>query len=202
MMDRSFLLFVATMGAMQQGPALYWDLMCVEPDPGFAVNMFNYLTSSEPASVCPASADILSRVGTEMFWYLVCVLMSLLLVSVCSIGKSVKRKWSGMVSRVQEWRARPSPCRHCGTAPCLVERRALWKPSGPGKKSEANFAERSKAMLLFNCGLELSTDLTKELPQDDLYWERKSCDSFEEEQMVLFPKCIRRQIDYWYPVPR
>ncbi|XP_069136740.1 uncharacterized protein [Argopecten irradians] len=64
-------------------------------------------------------------------------------------------------------------CRHCGTIPCQVKRRSLWKPSESRKRDKANFEERSKAMRLFHYGLELSVVLTKELPRDDHYCQRK-----------------------------
>ncbi|XP_033741987.1 uncharacterized protein LOC117328652 [Pecten maximus] len=131
-----------------------------------------------------------------------CAPMTMLFANASSIGNSAKRKWKSMVSMFQEWRARPSTCRSCGTVPCQVERKTPWKPSTSLQKDKKNFSERSKAMLLFNYGLELSVVLTKELPQDDLYWKRKMCGHFEEEHMVIFPRCIQRQINNWYPVPR
>ncbi|OWF38794.1 hypothetical protein KP79_PYT16678 [Mizuhopecten yessoensis] len=142
------------------------------------------------------------RIGNEGFYNLLCVLLTLLLGFAPSIGQIVKEKCSAAVSMFQEWRARPSLCRHCGTAPCQVKRRSLWKPSGTRKKDKANFAKRSNAMMLFYCGLDLSVVLNKELPLDDLYWKRKLVQHFEEEHMVFFPLCIQRHINYWYPVPR
>ncbi|XP_060083090.1 uncharacterized protein LOC132562362 [Ylistrum balloti] len=56
-------------------------------------------------------------------------------------------------------------------------------------------------MEMFSYGLELSMVLTKELSRDDFYMERKFCHQFEEKHMVLFPLCIQRQINHWYPVP-
>ncbi|XP_021357367.1 uncharacterized protein LOC110452931 [Mizuhopecten yessoensis] len=197
-----FLIFVVMMCAMHQGPAVYRDLTCVEPEPGYAKRLFYYFNAGEIVKVCPTVADLTSRIGNEVFCYLLCVLLTLLLGYAPSIGKVVKEKWSAAVSMFQEWRARPSICRHCGTAPCQVKRRSLWKPTGSCKRDKANFAKRSNAMMLFYYGLELSIVLTKELPWNDLHWERKFVQHFEEEHMVLFPVCIQRQIDYWYPVPR
>ncbi|XP_021359471.1 uncharacterized protein LOC110454337 [Mizuhopecten yessoensis] len=198
---RLFLVFVVTLCAMHQGPAVYRDLTCVEPEPGYAKRLFYYFTASEIKKVCPTVTDLTWRIGNEVFYNLLCVLLTLLLGYGPSIGKIVKEKWSAAVSMFREWRARPSLCRHCGTAPCQVKRISLWKPSGTRKKDEANFAKRSNAMMLFYYGLEWSVVLTKELPWNDLYLKRKFVQHFEEEHMVLFPVCIQRQINYWYPVP-
>ncbi|XP_021356683.1 uncharacterized protein LOC110452455 [Mizuhopecten yessoensis] len=197
-----FLIFVVMMCAMHQGPAVYRDLTCVEPEPGYAKRLFYYFNAGEIEKVCPTVADLTSRIGNEVFCNLLCVLLTLLLGYALLIGKVVKEKWSAAVSMFQEWRARASICRHCGTAPCQVKRRSLWKPSGTRKKDKANLAKRSNAMMLFYYGLELSVVLTKELPWNDLYSERKLVQHFEEEHIVLFPVCIQRQINYWYPVPR
>ncbi|XP_033741555.1 uncharacterized protein LOC117328195 [Pecten maximus] len=199
---RLFLIFVVMLSAMHQGPAAYRDFTCVEPEPGYAKRLFYYFTSRDVERICPAGADLIWRIGKEVFITLLLVLITLLLGYAPSIRNGAKEKWTTMFSMFQAWRTRPSRCRHCGTAPCQVKRRSLWKPSGSRRKDEANFAKRSNAMMLFNYGLELSVVLTKELPQDDTYWERKFCHNFEEKHMVLFPLCIRRQIDYWYPVPR
>ncbi|XP_021357915.1 uncharacterized protein LOC110453329 isoform X1 [Mizuhopecten yessoensis] len=188
-MNMLFLIYVVVMlSAMQQGPAVYRNLTCVEPEPGY----------NQAEKVCPTPVTLTWRLGNEVFCTLLCVLLALLFGFAPSIVKSAKEKWS----MFQEWRARPSICRHCGTAPCQVKRRCLWKPSKSRKRDKANFAERSKAMMLFNYGLAFSFELTMELPLDDLYWERRFCDQFEEKHMVLFPLCIQRQINYWYPVPR
>ncbi|XP_021351003.1 uncharacterized protein LOC110448856 [Mizuhopecten yessoensis] len=197
-----FLICVVMMYTMHQGPAVYRDFACVEPEPGYAKRLFYYFTASEIEKVCPTVTDLTWRIGNEVFNNLMCVLLTLLLGYAPSIGQIVKEKWSAAVSMFQEWRARPSLCRHCGTAPCQVERRSLWKPSGTRKKDKANFAKRSNAMMLFYYGLELSVVLTIELPWNDLYWKRKFVQHFEEEHMILFPVCIQRQINYWYPVPR
>ncbi|XP_021364960.1 uncharacterized protein LOC110457843 [Mizuhopecten yessoensis] len=198
---RLFLIFLVMMYAMQQGPAVYRDLTCVEPEPGYAKRLFYYFTASEIEKVCPTVTDLTWRIGNEVFYSLLCVLLILLLGYAPSIGNIVKEKWSAAVSMFQEWRAHPPLCRHCGTAPCQVKRRSLWKPSGTRKKDEANFAKRSNAMMLFYYGLDLTVVPTKELPWNDLYWKRKLVQHFEEEHMVLFPLCIQRHINYWYPVP-
>ncbi|OWF37295.1 hypothetical protein KP79_PYT12682 [Mizuhopecten yessoensis] len=186
---------MASARASERGPA------SVEPEPGYAPRLFHYFTASGIEKVCPAPADLIRRIGNEVFCILLSKLLALLLGYVPSIGNIAREKWSAMVSMFQGWRARPSRCRHCGTTPCQVKMKCLWMPSGPRKRSKANFTERSKAMMLFSYGLELSVQLTKELPQDDLYWQRKFCDQFEEKHMVLFPLCIQRQVNLWYPVP-
>ncbi|OWF48915.1 hypothetical protein KP79_PYT12475 [Mizuhopecten yessoensis] len=89
------------------------------------------------------------RIGYKVIFNLLCVLPTLLLGHAPSVGKVIKEKWSAAVSMFQEWRARLPLCRHCGTAPCQVKRRSLWKPSGTRKKDKANFAKRSNAMMLF-----------------------------------------------------
>ncbi|XP_021341809.1 uncharacterized protein LOC110442493 [Mizuhopecten yessoensis] len=197
-----FLIYVVMMSAVHRGPAVYRDLTCVELEPGYTKRFFQYFTATEIEKVCPTSADLTWRIGNEVFCTLLCVLLTLLLGYAPSIRKSAKERWSAMVLMVRAWWNRPSRCRHCGTVPCQVKRRSFWKPSGSRKRDKANFAKRSEAMMLFNYGLELSVVLTKELPQDNLYWERKFCQRFEEAHMVLFPLCIQRQINYWYPVPR
>ncbi|OWF45226.1 hypothetical protein KP79_PYT20909 [Mizuhopecten yessoensis] len=174
----------------------------VEPVTGYAQRLFHYFTATAVEKVCPTPAGLAWRIGNEVFWILLCVILSVLLRYAPSVGASAKEKWSAIVTIVHEWRTRPSQCRYCGTAPCQVKRRSLWKPSGYRKRDKVNFAERSNAMMLFNYGLELSIVLTKELPQDDLYWQRKFCQRFGEEHMVLFPLCIQRHINYWYPIPR
>ncbi|OWF41089.1 hypothetical protein KP79_PYT21024 [Mizuhopecten yessoensis] len=197
-----FLIFVVMLCAMHQGPAVYRDLTCVEPETGYAKRLFYYFTASEIEKICPTVTKLTWRFGNEVFYNLLCVLLTLLLGYAPSVGKIVKEKMSAAVSMFQEWRARPSLCRHCGTAPCQVKRRSLLKPSVTRKKDKANFAKRSNVMMLFYYGLELSVVLTKEMPWNDLYLERKFVQHFEEEHMVLFPLCIQRQINYWYPVPR
>ncbi|XP_021379095.1 uncharacterized protein LOC110466713 isoform X2 [Mizuhopecten yessoensis] len=174
----------------------------VEPELGYAKRLFHYLNAGEIEQVCPTVANLTWRIGMEVFYNLLCVLLTLLLRYAPSVGKIVKEKWSAAVSMFREWRSRPSLCRHCGTAPCQVKRRSLWKPSGTRKEDKANFAKRSNAMMLFYYGLELSEVLTKELPWKELYLERKFVQHFEEEHVVLFPVCIQRQINYWYPVTR
>ncbi|XP_021365686.1 uncharacterized protein LOC110458353 [Mizuhopecten yessoensis] len=199
---RSFLLFVVLLSAMLQGPAQYLDLTCVEPEPGYGRRVFHYFTATEIEKVCPTSADLTWRIGKEIFCTLLCVLLMLLLDYVPSIANGAKVRWPAMVSLVREWINRPSRCRHCGTAPCQVKWKCLWKTKGFRKRDSANFVERSKAMMVFNYGLSISVELTKELPLDDLFLERWFCQRFEEEHMVLFPQCIQRHINYWYPVPR
>ncbi|OWF56589.1 uncharacterized protein LOC110445794 [Mizuhopecten yessoensis] len=199
---RLFLIFVVMTCALSQGPAVYRDLTCVEPEPGYAKRLFYYFTASEIEKICPTVTDLTWRIGNEVFYNLLCVLLTLLLGYAPLVGKVVKEKWSAAVLMFREWRARLSLCRHCGTAPCQIKRRSLWKPSGTREKDKANFAKRSNAMMLFYYGLELSVVLTKELPWNDLYLERKFVQHFEEEHMALFPVCIQGQINYWYPVPR
>ncbi|OWF42703.1 hypothetical protein KP79_PYT15782 [Mizuhopecten yessoensis] len=171
----------------------------VEPEPGYAKRLFYYFTTSEIEKVCPTVTELTWRIGNEVFYNLLCVLLTLLLSYATLVGKIVKEKWSAAVSMFQEWRARPSLCRHCGTAPCQVKRRSVWKLAGTRKKDKANFAN---AMMLFYYGLDLSVVLTKELPWNELHRKRKFIQHFEEEPMVLFPLCIQRHINYWYPVPR
>ncbi|XP_021340782.1 uncharacterized protein LOC110441839 isoform X2 [Mizuhopecten yessoensis] len=180
---RLFLIFVVMMCAMHQGPTVYRGLTCVEPEPGYAKRLFYYFTASEIEKVCPTVTALTRRFGNEVFYNLLCVLLTLLLGYASLVGKVVKEKWSAAVSMFQKWRARPSLCRHCGTAPCQVKRRSLWKPSGTRKKDKANFAKRSNAMMLFYYGLELSVVLTKELPWNDLYLQRKLVQHFEEKHM-------------------
>ncbi|XP_021368694.1 uncharacterized protein LOC110460216 [Mizuhopecten yessoensis] len=199
---RLLLIYLVLLSAVQQGPAAYRDLMSVGSEQGYAQKMFHYFSTTAIENVCPTPADLAWRIGNEVFCTLLCLLLSLLLRHAPSIAKSAKGKWSALVTTVHEWRNRPSRCRHCGTAPCPVKRRSLWKPSESRKRDKVNFAARSKAMMMFNYGLELSVVLTKGLPQDDLYLERKFCQRFEEEHMALFPLCIQRQINYWFPLPR
>ncbi|XP_033743816.1 uncharacterized protein LOC117329786 isoform X2 [Pecten maximus] len=204
-MDRPskvLLMSLALMSAIHQLPSVYQYFTCVESEPGYLSATLNYLAGTEAENICPAPADVLWGIGTEVVCNLMCAPMTMLFANASSIGNSAKRKWKSMVSMFKDWRARPSTCRSCGTSPCQVERKRLWQPSESRHRSKTNFSERSKAMLLFNYGLELSADLTKELPKDDLYWQRKMCAHFKEEHMVLFPKCIQRQINNWFPVPR
>ncbi|XP_060065492.1 uncharacterized protein LOC132545839 [Ylistrum balloti] len=196
------LLFVVMLTTIHQGPAAYRDIMCVEPEPGYLNRFYHYVTANEIKKVCPTPADLILRIGHEMFYTLMCVFLTLFMGYAPSLGNGVKQTLLATFAKFKEWRTRPSRCPHCETAPCQAKRRSLWKPSGSRKRDKANFAERAKAMELFNYGLELSVVLTKELPRDDLYWERKFCHQFEEKHMVLFPLCIQRQINYWYPVPR
>ncbi|XP_060068772.1 uncharacterized protein LOC132548890 [Ylistrum balloti] len=196
------LLFMVMLSTVHQGPAAYRDLMCVEPDPGYMKRFYHYVTANGIKKECSAPVDIFLRIGHEVFYTLMCVFLTLFLGYVPSLGNKAKQALSAILSKFKEWRTRPSRCPHCGTVPCQIKRRSLWKPSGSRKKDKGNFAERAKAMELFNYGLELSVVLTKELPRDDLYWRRKFCHQFEEKHMVLFPLCIQRQINYWYPVPR
>ncbi|XP_060068721.1 uncharacterized protein LOC132548843 [Ylistrum balloti] len=196
------LLFVVMLSTIHQGPAAYRDLTCVEPEPGYVKRFYHYVTANEIKKECPTPADLILRIGHEMFYTLVCVLLTLLLGNAPSLGNRIREAVSAIFLKFKEWRTRPSRCPHCGTVPCQIKRKSLWKPSGSRKKDKANFAERAKAMKLFNYGLELSVVLTKELPRDSLYWERKFCHQFEEKHMVLFPLCIQRQINYWYPLPR
>ncbi|XP_060067407.1 uncharacterized protein LOC132547641 [Ylistrum balloti] len=199
---RSFLLFVVMLSAIQQGPAVYRGLVCVEPAPGYVQRFYHYFAASEFEKICPTSADIALQIGNEILCTLLCTLVSLLLRNIPAIGRFTRKGCSTMMSMIHEWRTRPSRCPHCGTVPCQVKRRSLWKPSGSRKIDKANFTQRAKAMELFNYGLELSVVVTKEIPRDDFYWQRKFCHQFEEKHMVLFPLCIQRQINYWYPVPR
>ncbi|OWF55966.1 hypothetical protein KP79_PYT23037 [Mizuhopecten yessoensis] len=174
----------------------------MEPEPGYAKRLFYYFTASEIEKVCPTVTDLTWRIRTAVFYCLLWMLLTLMLGYAPSIGKTVKEKLSAAVSMFQEWRACPSLCRHCGTAPCQVKRRSLWKPSGTRKKDKANFTKRSNAMMLFYYGLDLSAVLTKKLRWNDLYLERKLVQHFEEEHLRLFPLCIQRHINYWHPVPR
>ncbi|XP_069129015.1 uncharacterized protein [Argopecten irradians] len=171
---RLLLTWLAMVGTMHQAPAIYRDLICEEPELGFAIKMLYRLTGSEVERVCPAPCDIIWRIGEEAFWNVL----------------------------YRDWRARPVRCQDCGTTPCQVERKTLWKPVGSRKREMANLSHRSKAMRLFSDGLELSVMLTKELPEDELYWQRKCYDQFGEDQVKLFPRCIRKKLDYWYPIPR
>ncbi|XP_060080862.1 uncharacterized protein LOC132560219 [Ylistrum balloti] len=195
-----FLIFVVMLSAMHQGPAVYREYTCVEPEPGYLKRLLSYFSGREIENVCPTLTDLIMRNINGIFTSVLLMVLPLLLGYV--VGNAIKEKSSIIFSTFLEWKTSPSLCRHCGTAPCLAKRRYLWKPSGSRKRDKANFAERSNAMLLFNYGLELSVMLTKELPQDDLYWERKFCHQFKEKHMALFPLCIQRQINYWYPVPR
>ncbi|XP_069129014.1 uncharacterized protein [Argopecten irradians] len=195
---RLLLTWLAMVGTMHQAPAIYRDLICEEPELGFAIKMLYRLTGSEVERVCPAPCDIIWRIGEEAFWNVLCVLMTMLLTYATSIGESAKKK----IKEYRDWRARPVRCQDCGTTPCQVERKTLWKPVGSRKREMANLSHRSKAMRLFSDGLELSVMLTKELPEDELYWQRKCYDQFGEDQVKLFPRCIRKKLDYWYPIPR
>ncbi|XP_069142728.1 uncharacterized protein [Argopecten irradians] len=195
---RLSIILVVMLSAIHQGPATYTDLMCVEHETGFAEKLFHYFAGTEIERRCPRQADVLWRMVNEVLCNIFCILTTLLL----GHAPLIKKKWAIMATKFQKWRTRPRFCRHCGTIPCQVKRRSLWKPSGSRKRDEANLKERSKAMRLFHYGLELSVVLTKELPPDDHYWQRKFCDKFEEEHMVLFPLCIQRQINEWYPLPR
>ncbi|XP_021347679.1 uncharacterized protein LOC110446724, partial [Mizuhopecten yessoensis] len=100
-----FLIFVVMMCAMHQGPAVYRDLTCVEPEPGYAKRLFYYFNAGEIEKVCPKAADLTLRIGNEIVCNLLCVLLTLLLGYAPSIGKVVKEKWSAAVSMFQEWRA-------------------------------------------------------------------------------------------------
>ncbi|XP_021349638.1 uncharacterized protein LOC110447961 [Mizuhopecten yessoensis] len=199
---KSFLMFLVMLSAMRLGPTAYKDLTCVEPVHGYAQRVVHFFTASEIEKVCPTHLDVACQIGNDALCTLFSKLLTLLVVHMSWIGNTLTKKWSSMVSKAQEWKNRRPLCGYCGTAPCQVLRRSKWHPSGPRERDEANFSERSNAMMLFNCGLEVSTILTKELPQDELYWTRRSCQKFEEEQLSLFPLCIQRQIDLWYPVPR
>ncbi|XP_069136867.1 uncharacterized protein [Argopecten irradians] len=194
---RLSIILVVMLSVIHQGPSTYTDLMCVERESGYSERLFHYFAGTEIKG-CPRKADLLWRMVNEVLCNILCLLVTLLM----GHASLIKKKWNVMTTKLQKWRTRPTLCRHCGTIPCQVKRRSLWKPSGSRKRDKANFKERSKAMRLFNYGLELSVVLTKELPRDDHYWQRKFCDKFEEEHMVLFPLCIQRQINTWFPIPR
>ncbi|XP_069107531.1 uncharacterized protein [Argopecten irradians] len=189
------IILVVMLSALHQGPATYTDLMCVEHETGYTERLFHYFAETE-IERCLRQAEILWRMVNAVLCNIICITLLL------GHAPLIKKRWIAMVAKFKEWRTRPKFCRHCGTTPCQVKRKSLWKPSGPRKRDEANFKERSNAMMLFRYGLELSVVLTKELPQDDLYWQRQFCNKFEEKHMVLFPLCIQRQINYWFPVPR
>ncbi|XP_033733666.1 uncharacterized protein LOC117322831 [Pecten maximus] len=199
-----FLIFMVILNVMQQSPAAYRDLTCVEPEPGYTKRMLYYFTAREVEKACPTQVDLILRIGNEVFCTFLCGIVSLMLaytyVYAPLIGNCAKKRWTVMVFMFQAWRTRRSLCRFCGTSPCQAKRTS-WKRFRPRIKNVTEFEERSNAMRLFSLGLELSVDLTKELPRDELYWARKYCDQFEEDHMVLFPLCIQRQINDWYPVP-
>ncbi|XP_033753368.1 uncharacterized protein LOC117336822 [Pecten maximus] len=199
-----FLIFVVILNAMQQGPAAYRDLKCVEPEPGHTKRLLYYFTSREIEQVCPTQVELMWRIGNDVFRTFLCGVITLMLVYtyVCapSIGNRAKKRWTTNVCMFQAWITRRSLCRFCGTSPCQAKRTS-WKRFRLRIKNVTDFEERSNAMRLFSLGLELSVDLTKELPRDELYWARKYCDQFEEDHMVLFPLCIQRQINDWYPLP-
>ncbi|XP_033759898.1 uncharacterized protein LOC117342042 [Pecten maximus] len=144
-----FLILVVMLSALQQGPAAYRDFTCVEPEPGYAKRIFYYFTAREIERMCPARADLMWRIGSEVFCNLLGVLITILLGYAPTIRNNTRERWTAMISMFQEWRTRPSLCPHCGTAPCQVKRRSLWKPSGSRKRDNANFKERSNAMMLF-----------------------------------------------------
>ncbi|XP_060067954.1 uncharacterized protein LOC132548148 [Ylistrum balloti] len=198
----SFLIFIILLCAIREGPTTYKDLGCVEPEHGYVHRLIQYFTATKIEKLCPTHMDLVCRIGYEVFSIIICMLITLLLVSVPSIGIALKNRLSRMVSMAQEWKNRVFRCRYCGTNPCQVKRRSTWLKLRPPSNNNDNYSERSNAMMLYNCGLEVSTLLTKELPQDDTYWERRFCQTFEEKHMRLFPLCIQRQIDNSYPVPR
>ncbi|OWF38045.1 hypothetical protein KP79_PYT12799 [Mizuhopecten yessoensis] len=78
--------------------------------------MENQIRSGNP-KMCIGSADrrtgervdgktpYQNRIGMEVFYNLLCVLLTLLLRYAPSVGKIVKEKWSAAVSMFREWRS-------------------------------------------------------------------------------------------------
>ncbi|XP_033732221.1 uncharacterized protein LOC117321779 [Pecten maximus] len=194
---KSFLIYMGMLSAIQHGPAVYKDIKCVEPEPGYVLQLIRYFTATEIQKECPAPEDIAWRFGYEVICIVVCVLLTQMIAYAPSIGNTARRS----LSKARNWIKRPWRCRYCGSAPCQVLRKSTSDQLVPRREDSGDHSERSNAMMLFNCGLEVSTLLSKELPQDDLYWERRFCRTFEEKHLCLFPLCIQRHINSLYPAP-
>ncbi|XP_069109634.1 uncharacterized protein [Argopecten irradians] len=199
-----FLIFLVIICVVQQGPVAYRGITCVEPEPGYTKIILNYLTARDFPKACPTHGYLLLTIGNEVFYTMLRGIVSLMIVYAYVyaplIGKRTKQRWRTVRSMFREWRARRSLCRFCGTDPCQAKR-ASWKRFEPRVWNVVDFEKRAHAMKMFSQGLELSVDLTKELPRDELYWARKYRDYFEEEHLALFPLCVQRQINAWYPLP-
>ncbi|XP_069133262.1 uncharacterized protein [Argopecten irradians] len=199
-----FLIFLVIISVVQQGPAASKGIMCVEPELGYTKIISNYFTATDFRKACPTQGDLLWTIGNEAFCTILCGIVSLVIsyshAYAPLVGKRSKERWRTVCSMFREWRARRSLCRYCGTDPCQAKR-ASWKRFEPRVWNLVDFEKRSHAMRMFSQGFQLSVELTKELPCDELYWARKFCDYFEEEHLALFPLCVQRQINAWYPVP-
>ncbi|XP_069107161.1 uncharacterized protein, partial [Argopecten irradians] len=155
---------------------------------------------------CPTHGALLLRIGNEVFCTVLCAITSLILVYTYMyallVGNHARKFWKAIGVIFREWRARRSLCRFCGTDPCQARRTSWRRHEARMLNHMVDFEKRSHAMWMFSLGLELSATLTKELPRDEKYWARKYCADFQEEHMALFPLCVQRQINAWYPLPR
>ncbi|XP_069107130.1 uncharacterized protein [Argopecten irradians] len=200
------LIFMVILCAAQQGPVAYRGFTCVEPEVGYMERMINYFVARKVEKTCPTHGALLLRIGNEVFCTVLCAITSLILVYTYMyallVGNHARKFWKAIGVMFREWRARRSLCRFCGTDPCQARRTSWRRHEARMLNHMVDFEKRSHAMWMFSLGLELSATLTKELPRDEKYWARKYCADFQEEHMALFPLCVQRQINAWYPLPR
>ncbi|XP_033760739.1 uncharacterized protein LOC117342650 [Pecten maximus] len=200
--ELSFVVLVAMLYIMYYAPAMYWELTCVEPEPGYAQRLLHFFIGTEIKKLCPKPIFFTWNIGKDIYNAVVSAITNVMIGWILRcFGKFVHKRLFLVVSRILKWKLHTPHCSYCGTSPCQVDRRRFWKPSEPRPRVRANLVERSNVMKRFSRELELCVEMTNELPQDYTYWVRKFCQRFGEEQLILFPLCIQRQINYWYPLP-
>ncbi|OWF38594.1 hypothetical protein KP79_PYT08971 [Mizuhopecten yessoensis] len=168
-----------------------------EPAQGYVQQLYSYLSSSEVPKVCPSSQDIVHWICVE---YTTTVLYIVAMLILPSVDKKLWKRWPRAMSRLLKLAVlieRISTfsalirCRHCGTYPCQAEREYSWKPPGSCQRTADNYIRRAVAVIRLQKELVDSGTLPEEsIPQNVVYLES------------IFPLCIQRQLDIWYPLPR
>ncbi|XP_069133263.1 uncharacterized protein [Argopecten irradians] len=194
-----FLIFLVIICVVQQGPVAYRGITWFSS--GARARKYTKNTSTNYFTRTPDFRKTIGKEGILYHSLWNCVSGDFLLTCVRTTSwKALQRKMENRLFHVQGMESSSLLCRYCGTDPCQAKR-ASWKRFEPRVWNLVDFEKRSHAMRRFSQGLQLSVELTKELPCDELYWARKFCDYFEEEHLALFPLCVQRQINAWYPVP-
>ncbi|XP_060062628.1 uncharacterized protein LOC132543175 [Ylistrum balloti] len=99
-----FLIFVVILSAVYQGPAVYRNLTCVEYELGYVERMLYYLTTREMVTICPTRADLIWRIGNEVFCTFLSVLLTLILSYTPLVENITKERSSAVVTMFQKWR--------------------------------------------------------------------------------------------------
>lgn len=198
-MNFDALVYAGVVIFFDNGASAYRTLTCVEPEPGFLSRLNHYITGTEVPKVCLTRPEIVKRcvVCLLAYGFLICIILLIPYI------RPTCRYIMGSLSKARQWIIGPRRCPHCRTDPCQVMRKSTLNQLNQHNRKIGILAERSIAMMVFNCGLEVSTLLTTELAQDDQYLERRLCQNqFEEKHMELFPVCIQKHINKFYPLPR